>query len=209
LNHESKVSISSSDEGIAKEDEVKTRRQCQDHECKGDDHQEQSELSVPIDVLARSDVRRIRLELTSTRTNSDKDDVSIANEHDRKGTQIVKNEMNTLPLWINVTRIGACGITIDFPRWLAIAVEEQNMTIQGNTKETETENIVFRIANFPIRLFPRRKKQTQSPISNKRETSRSVKRNGLVVLALPRLTADKHQLDNCSATKVMKEITRQ
>ena len=43
------------------------------------------------------------------------------------------------------------------------------MTIQSNANETEAENIIFRVANFPVRLFPRRKKQTQSSISNKEE----------------------------------------
>ena len=65
----------------------------------------------------------------SSRSNGHVDNVGIAQAHDGKRTEIVENEMHTLPLWKDIERIGSCGVAFDGKVRCArvISIEKENV----------------------------------------------------------------------------------
>jgi hypothetical protein len=74
----------------------------------------------------------IHRQTNTSRANGHVDNVGIAQAHDGKWTEIVENEMHTLPLWKDIERIGSCSVAFDGKfRWARlISIEKENMRVE-------------------------------------------------------------------------------
>ena len=108
---------------VTKEDEVDARRKRQNDEGKGDDDEQGGQLPVALDVLPLQR-RRVQIDLRAARSDGHGNDVRIAYAHDGKRAEIVDDQVNTLPLRIDVTGIGARGVAFDLAGRSTIAVQE-------------------------------------------------------------------------------------
>lgn len=138
---------------MTKEDEVDARRKGENDEGKRDDDEQGGQLPVAFDVLSLQR-RRVELDLSATRTNGHGNDVRVADAHDGERTEIVDDQMNTLPLRIDVTRIRARGVAFDLAGRSTIAVQEQNVTVQSETDAGQDGDVVLGVFQSAVGLLP-------------------------------------------------------
>ena len=72
--------------------------------------------------------------------------------------------MNALPLRIDVALVVLCRVTIDRSIRRSIAVQGENVTIHRETNDTQAQDVIFSVTNFPVTLFPSGQEKAEGPI---------------------------------------------
>ena len=86
--------------------------------------------------------------------HSDVDDVRIAETHDGKRAEIVENEMNALPLRVDIRRIVSRGVAHDHAGFRSVTIEKENMSVHAQADASEGEQVVLGVSDSAVGLFP-------------------------------------------------------
>ena len=155
LDHVANDALRLRHESVAKEDEIDARWKSEENEGERDDDQQRRELPVPFEALARHRCRGRFVLGSAAGPHSDEDDVRVAEAHEGERAEIVENEMNALPLRVDIGRIVTSGIAHDQAGFRSVAVEKENMAVHSQADTGEGEKVVLGVSDFAVGLFPR------------------------------------------------------